>query len=550
MNEQNVSSLEQALQNFVNPEFLRNENAYKCLKCKKPVVARKQFTVYRAPNVATFQLKRFDSNRAYINKLTKFVSYPETLDLRPYMSEEVCIFLMEFFQSNQNFNLQGPPLMYKLISVLIHHGATCNSGHYYCFVRNSNNSWYRMDDCLVSQVGLEVVLNQKAYILFYIRKHKENSIRISSNSKIDDRIISDDSSKMIANSASNQKCDNNQSPQKTSTNGIFNSNFKFTLNQSQMKNCTTATTLRSHTKIHTPTTSLFSNNNKQQDCYDKIAANLVKLNTIKNSNNSAAVSNTKSNTNGGLVPYDDDQDLESDGESKSENKPQPTITLPTVIKLTPKPTVTISHKDKSGHSGCSSNHNKDGISLLKQPIHQSSVLSPKEPKIAIKVKATTNSWKVVEATPSASLSTSTATAKNLDNSVEKSSKAETIKSSINTSWRISKTKASSSSDETNTQSSCSNSGAEDSFNPHQSEKDKNVDNNNSKNTDKISLSKQQNNNGDKSSKKKKKRKKDKSKKRKHNDNDDNDDDDDDDDMELNWVERTKETLEMENGIGN
>lgn len=67
--------------------------------------------------------------------------------------------------------------MYKLISVLIHHGQTCNSGHYYCFVRNSNNCWYRMDDNHVSQVGLNEVLHQKAYILFYIRQNSENSIR-------------------------------------------------------------------------------------------------------------------------------------------------------------------------------------------------------------------------------------------------------------------------------------------------------------------------------------------------------------------------------------
>ncbi|KAH9414544.1 Ubiquitin carboxyl-terminal hydrolase 42, partial [Dermatophagoides pteronyssinus] len=456
---QNVSSLEQALQNFVNPEFLRNENAYKCLKCKKSVVAKKQFTVYRAPNVATFQLKRFDSNRTYTNKLVKFVSYPETLNLRPYMSEK------------------GPPLMYKLISVLIHHGQTCNSGHYYCFVRNSNNCWYRMDDNHVSQVGLNEVLHQKAYILFYIRQNSENSIRK----------MSDNSMKM-SNSASNQKCDiinNNQSPQKLSNNGIFNSNFKFqlhTTNQSPLK--TSVHLQKSNTQSITKTSD-----NKQQST--PTANHLVKLNTNK--------------INNGLVPYDDD-DNQNDAESSSssQNNKQPKITTPsTVIRLnTSKPTVTISPKDKSGHSGNNSN-NKDGISLLKQPSQSSSsssttVLSStttatKEPKIAIKVKATTNSWKVVAATQiSPPTSSSSSSSRITENPAAEMLKLKNRIESINTNWRISKTTASnsSSSDEINAQnnSSNNNSGTEDSSN--RTESDRNL-NDNENTAEIVSSTKQQ-----------------------------------------------------------
>jgi len=86
--------LEEALQKFVTPEILRNENAYKCSKCKKSVQAKKQFTVHRAPNVATFQFKRFDCSRMF-GKITKPVSYTEKLNLRPYMSEKV-----KFFSKN------------------------------------------------------------------------------------------------------------------------------------------------------------------------------------------------------------------------------------------------------------------------------------------------------------------------------------------------------------------------------------------------------------------------------------------------------------------
>lgn len=80
-------SLDKALEKFVQPEILQNENAYKCPRCKRKVFAKKQFTVFKAPNVATFQFKRFDYNRMFGGKITKVISYPEKLNLRPFMSD-------------------------------------------------------------------------------------------------------------------------------------------------------------------------------------------------------------------------------------------------------------------------------------------------------------------------------------------------------------------------------------------------------------------------------------------------------------------------------
>lgn len=149
----NAPSLEKALEKFTQPETLQNDNAYKCSKCKKKVAAKKRFTVHRAPNVATFQFKRFDSNRIFGGKITKHITYPEELDLRPYMSDTT-----------------KPSIKYNLNAVLVHVGQTSNSGHYYCFIRNSNGFWYRMDDASVNQVSKDVVLGQQAYVLFYTRK--------------------------------------------------------------------------------------------------------------------------------------------------------------------------------------------------------------------------------------------------------------------------------------------------------------------------------------------------------------------------------------------
>ena len=45
---------------------------------------------------------------------------------------------------------QLEPVMYKLYGVLVHSGYSCNSGHYYCYVKGSNSMWYEMNDNRVS----------------------------------------------------------------------------------------------------------------------------------------------------------------------------------------------------------------------------------------------------------------------------------------------------------------------------------------------------------------------------------------------------------------
>ncbi|KAK3705191.1 hypothetical protein QZH41_013988 [Actinostola sp. cb2023] len=148
-----------ALQRLCKTELLDGDNLYYCLKCEKKVPAHKQVLIHQPPNILTVQLKRFDSNHIFGGKVTKSVDYKEYLDLRPYMTSS-----------------KGPPVRYKLYAVLVHSGYSSNSGHYYCYVRGSNNSWYNMNDSVVSeiiktvrQVGLNAALSQQAYLLFYTK---------------------------------------------------------------------------------------------------------------------------------------------------------------------------------------------------------------------------------------------------------------------------------------------------------------------------------------------------------------------------------------------
>uniref|UniRef100_A0A8C8R9R3 ubiquitinyl hydrolase 1 n=1 Tax=Pelusios castaneus TaxID=367368 RepID=A0A8C8R9R3_9SAUR len=147
-----AQSVNKALEQFVKPEQLDGENAYKCSKCKKMVPASKRFTIHRSSNVLTLSLKRFANFSG--GKITKEVKYPEYLDIRPYMSQP-----------------NGEPIIYVLYAVLVHTGFSCHAGHYYCYIKASNGQWYQMNDSIVSNSDIRAVLNQQAYVLFYIRSH-------------------------------------------------------------------------------------------------------------------------------------------------------------------------------------------------------------------------------------------------------------------------------------------------------------------------------------------------------------------------------------------
>ncbi|XP_007958027.1 ubiquitin carboxyl-terminal hydrolase 36 [Orycteropus afer afer] len=145
-----AANIVRALELFVKPDVLSGENAYMCAKCKKKVPASKRFSIHRASSVLTLSLKRFANFSG--GKITKDVGYPEFLNIRPYMS-----------QSN------GEPVTYGLYAVLVHSGYSCHAGHYYCYVKASNGQWYQMNDSLVHSSNIKVVLNQQAYVLFYLR---------------------------------------------------------------------------------------------------------------------------------------------------------------------------------------------------------------------------------------------------------------------------------------------------------------------------------------------------------------------------------------------
>ncbi|THU52192.1 hypothetical protein C4D60_Mb10t01400 [Musa balbisiana] len=147
----NISTLDEALLRFTSPEILDGENKYECGRCKSYERAKKRLTILEAPNVLTIVLKRFQSGT--FGKLNKPVRFHEYLDLAPYMSGDD----------------KSP--VFRLYAAIVHIDVknASFSGHYVCYVKDTQGKWYKINDSKVNPVELEEVLSKGAYMLLYAR---------------------------------------------------------------------------------------------------------------------------------------------------------------------------------------------------------------------------------------------------------------------------------------------------------------------------------------------------------------------------------------------
>ncbi|CAM9829851.1 unnamed protein product [Lampetra fluviatilis] len=131
-------------------EFTKTETLaeYRCGMCSRVGKSTKRVSLHVVPNVLIITIKRYDE---FGDKIDKDFLFPEELDIRPFMFNQVV----------------HEPELYSLYSVIVHHGTTTNSGHYYSYNKVSNGSWFRMDDTDVMPVTNAAVLEDQAYILFY-----------------------------------------------------------------------------------------------------------------------------------------------------------------------------------------------------------------------------------------------------------------------------------------------------------------------------------------------------------------------------------------------
>ncbi|KAK2464014.1 hypothetical protein APHAL10511_003958 [Amanita phalloides] len=164
----------QCLDAFFNEEVLEKDNSWDCPNCKVKRRATKKLSLARLPPVLLIQLKRFEANGRFSDKIDTFVDYPmKSLDLTNYMPSPLPPGA-DRAQLNGGISMspadprtQLPPYRYDLYAVTNHFG-NLSSGHYTAFIA-SRDGWMYCDDSSVKPVDPRQVVNQKAYLLFYKR---------------------------------------------------------------------------------------------------------------------------------------------------------------------------------------------------------------------------------------------------------------------------------------------------------------------------------------------------------------------------------------------
>jgi len=142
-------SLQDCLRHYTAREMLDQGAAlYKCEKCRRQTRASKRLTIHRPPNVLAISLKRFNIMG---NKIGREIKFPSQLNLAPFVSTK------------------NAEHKYDLYAILVHSGFTVNSGHYYSYCRTPRGNWCRFDDSCVTNTGLNNVMMQQPYMLYYIR---------------------------------------------------------------------------------------------------------------------------------------------------------------------------------------------------------------------------------------------------------------------------------------------------------------------------------------------------------------------------------------------
>jgi len=116
---------------------------YHCNECKRPDMGTKSLSIYTAPIVLMLHLQRLVVGE----KIQRRVKFNAVLDLSPYIEG------------------QEEPLMYDLISVVVHKGSH-TQGHYTAFTKRGQ-VWNHHDDLITSPIKQPDVLKHQAYILMY-----------------------------------------------------------------------------------------------------------------------------------------------------------------------------------------------------------------------------------------------------------------------------------------------------------------------------------------------------------------------------------------------
>lgn len=193
------STLEESFQKIIENDPLIGDNQYDAGPDFGKQDADITTEYVEFPRVLHLHLRRFmfDPNVNNYVKVNKKFSFPETIDLAPYMSH----------------HHEGNPMLFELFGVLVHWG-TFIGGHYIAYIRTTKEKkWYEFNDTKVTEVSPEVAIdgnfggpsenqNQNdnsnqpvdklysAYMLIYVKKDAIDEVfKEVSNDEVPEHIV-------------------------------------------------------------------------------------------------------------------------------------------------------------------------------------------------------------------------------------------------------------------------------------------------------------------------------------------------------------------------
>lgn len=205
----NMSTLDQSLEKYINPEKVDN---YFCDTCQKKVTITKRNSIAELPNVLIIHLQRITYNYEYDRneKINSRLEFPQELNLKKYCIEDLIKkYRPDAEENDEIFTKSDEYYEYNLMGVNVHLGSA-DAGHYFSYIntiRNGNDnisdyektnvthqeSWLKFNDSNVSKFDISNLeeecfggnlyddqMNyrrnyencQSAYMLIYERKYK------------------------------------------------------------------------------------------------------------------------------------------------------------------------------------------------------------------------------------------------------------------------------------------------------------------------------------------------------------------------------------------
>uniref|UniRef100_A0A3Q1DG67 Ubiquitin carboxyl-terminal hydrolase 48 n=1 Tax=Amphiprion ocellaris TaxID=80972 RepID=A0A3Q1DG67_AMPOC len=132
LNIQGHKNITECVTEFLKEEKLEGDNRYFCECCQSKQNATRRIRLHSLPPTLNLQLMRFvfDRQTGHKKKLNTFISFPEQLDMGPFLEGK-----------------QDQKCVYELSAVLIHRGISAYSGHYIAHVKDARTGdWYKFND--------------------------------------------------------------------------------------------------------------------------------------------------------------------------------------------------------------------------------------------------------------------------------------------------------------------------------------------------------------------------------------------------------------------